>query len=148
VSVRSGSLRVADRSETLSLVQKLQLGREILVSYVHVRRLLWRRKDLPTVLGLLREPPQRLRKPPEADALRSGVRLGSAVGKALNVIPADSRCLVRSLVLTRILAVRGIESVFVIGVNADPVDFGAHAWVEHAGVALLPPSDFQRLAEL
>jgi Transglutaminase-like superfamily len=148
MSVPSRSLRVAKSSEELTFVQRLKLGWEILGSYVHVRRLLWRRKDLPSVLALLREPPRQLRRPPEGNVLRSGLRLGSAVGKALNVIPADSRCLVRSLVLTRILTVRGIESVFVIGVNADPHDFGAHAWVEHDGVPLLPPSDFQRLAEL
>jgi len=148
MSVPSRSLRAPSHQEGLTLGQRLQLGCEILGSYVRVRRLLWRRKDLPTVLALLREQPQKLRSTPEDDVLRSGVRLGSAVGKALNVIPADSRCLVRSLVLTRILTVRGIESVFVIGVNADPHDFGAHAWVEHKGVPLLPPSDFQRLAEL
>ncbi|MEA2492960.1 MAG: Transglutaminase-like superfamily, partial [Thermoleophilaceae bacterium] len=112
------------------------------------RKVLWRRKDLPAVLAALRQPPERLRSRPEADPLRSGWRLGSAVGRALNLIPADSRCLMRSLVLTRVLVVRGIESTLVIGVNADPHAFTAHAWVEYDGTPLLPPSDFQRLADL
>jgi hypothetical protein len=52
-------------------------------------------------------------------------------------MPADSRCLMRSLVLTRLLARRGIESRLVISVRPGE-RFAAHAWVEHDGVALLP----------
>jgi hypothetical protein len=46
------------------------------------------------------------------------------------------------------LARRGIGSTFVLGVRASP-SFGAHAWVEWNGVALLATtSEFTRLAEL
>jgi hypothetical protein len=60
----------------------------------------------------------------------------------------DSRCLVRALVLTRMLARRGIESSFVLGVAAQPA-FAAHAWLERAGVPLLSTSSrFHRLTVL
>jgi hypothetical protein len=63
-------------------------------------------------------------------------------------MPFDSRCLIRSLVLVRILARRRIASSLVLGVSTTPA-FEAHAWVEHAGVALLPTSArFQRLSEM
>jgi hypothetical protein len=46
------------------------------------------------------------------------------------------------------LARRGIDSTFVLGVRANP-SFGAHAWVERNGVALLPTTyAFTRLSEL
>jgi hypothetical protein len=55
----------------------------------------------------------------------------------------------RSLVLVRVLARRGIESRLIIGVRTQP-QFGAHAWVEQAGHALLDPGDTAagRLVEL
>jgi hypothetical protein len=56
---------------------------------------------------------------------------------------------VRSLVLTRLLAARGIEATLVIGARTDP-EFLAHAWVEHHGEPVLSPGDgtFARLVEL
>jgi hypothetical protein len=64
-------------------------------------------------------------------------------------MPGDTRCLARSLVLTRLLAQRGIPAKLVIGVRAAP-DFLAHAWVEYDGVPVLSPGDgsFSRLVEL
>ena len=61
----------------------------------------------------------------------------------------DSRCLMQSVVLVAMLARRGAEASLVIGVRPG-VDFGAHAWVELAGRALLPTfgDDFARLVEL
>jgi hypothetical protein len=55
----------------------------------------------------------------------------------------------RSLVLTRLLARRGVPSTLIIGVSAAP-EFAAHAWVEHAGRPLLPSFGpaFARLVEL
>lgn len=116
---------------------------EILADYARVRRLLWRR-DLPNVLAALRG----------NDALTTdlrrqamGLRLGHAVGRTLKWVPFDSRCLVRSLVLTSMLARRGIGSVLVIGVTVEPA-FSAHAWVESGDRALLPPLEANRLVEL
>ena len=71
------------------------------------------------------------------------------VSSVLRLLPTDSRCLVRSLVLTRLLARRDIPSTLIIGVTAAP-EFKAHAWVEHAGRPLLPSYGpmFARLVEL
>jgi Transglutaminase-like superfamily len=115
---------------------KAKLVAEILVTYVRVRWLVWRR-DLPTVVAALRgegELTTDLRRQ------AAGVRLGHAVAKTLALVPFDSRCLVRSLVLTRMLSKRGIASTLVLGVDVDP-SFRAHAWVESDGRALLPPFD-------
>jgi hypothetical protein len=84
-----------------------------------------------------------------ADMLAEAHHLGNAVARTLAVMPGDTRCLVRSLVLTRLLARRGIPASLVIGARAAP-DFLAHAWVEHAGDPVLAPGDgsFGRLVEL
>lgn len=78
-----------------------------------------------------------------------GSRLAYIVSSVLRLLPTDSRCLMRSLVLTRLLARRGLPSALVIGVTASP-EFGAHAWVEQDGRPLLPAHDaiFARLVEL
>ncbi|HEV3321193.1 MAG TPA: lasso peptide biosynthesis B2 protein [Solirubrobacteraceae bacterium] len=86
---------------------------------------------------------------PADGALVEAHRLGRAVGRTLRLLPGDTRCLARSLVLTRLLARRGIPAKLVIGARADP-DFLAHAWVECAGHAVLPAGDgsYGRLVEL
>ena len=75
------------------------------------------------------------------------VRLGFVVAKVLGPLPFDSRCLMRSLVLTAMLARRGIPSAVVIGVEPEP-EFAAHAWVEADGVAVLPPGRYGRVVEV
>jgi hypothetical protein len=69
--------------------------------------------------------------------------------RVLERLPSDSRCLTRSLVVTRVLARRGIGASLVIGVAPAP-NFAAHAWVELDGVPLLPAleSTYSRLVEL
>jgi hypothetical protein len=129
--------------------QKLSLAFEILMSYARLRHRLGRQK-LPDVLEDIRLTlPAAPAGHAELDAQLTGVRLGRAVGRTLGAIPADARCLVRSLVLVDMLARRGIEASFVLGVRAGP-DFEAHAWVEKGGVALLPPyeGEYERLVEL
>jgi transglutaminase superfamily protein len=83
------------------------------------------------------------------DSLDRARSLGWAVARLLAYVPGDTRCLIRSLVLTRLLARRGIEAKLVIGARATP-EFSAHAWVEHDGVPVLDPGDesFGRLVEL
>lgn len=87
--------------------------------------------------------------PDEQSAYLSGLRLGRAVSRTLRLLPTDSRCLVRSLVLTGLLARRGLSSTLVIGVRPEP-EFAAHAWVEHAGEPLLQTGEgrYGRLAEI
>ncbi|MGH7481739.1 MAG: lasso peptide biosynthesis B2 protein, partial [Longimicrobiales bacterium] len=83
------------------------------------------------------------------DALEHQVarRLGKVVGKTLGVLPTDSRCLIRSLVLVRLLTRRSIPSTLVIGVRKNS-GFEAHAWVEHDGEPILPPGEYTRLMEM
>src|SRR5262245_20286677 len=129
--------------------RKLSLAFEILTTYTRVRRLLARAR-LQEVLQELRQPlAERPTNHDELDGQLTGVRLGRAVGRTLGVLPADGRCLVRSLVLVDMLSRRGIEASFVLGVRAGP-DFEGHAWVEKGGVALLPPyeGEYERLVEL
>jgi hypothetical protein len=130
----------------LSLGQKVSLAAEIVGTYVRARRLL-RRDDLPEVVRALRTPGHPT-STPDGDQLLVGFRLGRIVGKTLGALPADSRCLVRSLVLTSLLARRGIRASLIIGVRSEP-RFEAHAWVECAGAPLLPPGDepYGRLVE-
>lgn len=126
---------------------KIALGLEILRAYGRVRWLLWRGDVVSTLQQLRGQTPQVDQPPPTADL--SGRRLGSAVGRTLRVLPTDSRCLMRSLVLSSLLARRRIESALVIGVSPAP-SFAAHAWVEHHGEPLLPSGEggYQRLVEL
>lgn len=131
------------------LREKVALAGEIVFEYGRVRLLL-RRSELPVVLTRLRG--RRASAPAYADALAAkaaAVRLGRAIGRTLQYVPGDSRCLVRSLVLTSLLARRGIDVKFVIGVAPGP-EFKAHAWVESDGLPLLPSLDdeHERLVEL
>ena len=135
--------------------RKAQLAGEVLTAYGKVRWWL-PRHQLDDVVARLRQvasahPPGSgdvALVDPESAQL-SGLRLGRAVSRTLRLLPTDSRCLVRSLVLTALLARRGLSSSLVIGVRSDP-EFAAHAWVEHAGRPLLPPGEenFLRLVEL
>jgi hypothetical protein len=131
----------------LSPARKLVLAAEVLAVYLRARWLLWRH-DLPRAVGELRSQ-YADGGAPSADDRAAAERLSRAVSRTLRLLPTDSRCLVRSLVLTALLARRGLPGVLVIGVRPGE-DFAAHAWVELEGRALLPTGDeqFGRLAEL
>ena len=151
-------------AEPLGRCDRLGLAGEIALAYVQARRRL-RREPIATAVLKLRS--DRLAQastaradrdggpeaPSRADASGSAVeraaRLGRAVVRMLSLLPGDTRCLVRSLVLTRLLARRGIPARLVIGARTAPA-FLAHAWVECDGVAVLDPGDgsFARLVEL
>jgi Transglutaminase-like superfamily len=124
--------------EALPALRKAALAAEIVAAYMHVRWLLARR-DLPSALTELRDGVETPGGPP-LGSHRIGRRLGRAVVNTLSVLPADSRCLMRSLVLTRVLARRGIPTTLIISVRPGP-ELVAHAWVEHSGRPLLPPGD-------
>lgn len=131
----------------LSPREKVGLIAEIVAAYTRARWLL-RRSDLPTTVAALRAP-RANRATPAQKPVRAGVRLGQAMGKTLRHVPFDSRCLMRSLVLTSLLARRGIESSLVIAVRSEPT-FKAHAWVESDGVPLIEPAGppFQVIAQM
>jgi hypothetical protein len=129
------------------LDRKLALGVEIVGTYGRVRWSL-RRHDLETVVRSLRAGPPPAESDPGAD-LAAGAVLARAVVRTLGPLPFDSRCLAKSLVLTRLLARRGIGSRLVVAVASEP-EFGAHAWVESHDTPLLPAGDegFHRLVSL
>ncbi len=124
---------------------------EILVTYIVTR---WRmpRGDIRDVTSETRARlahiPQTL-EPGTRETWEIARHLGRAVDRTLRVLPTDSKCLVQSLVLSRLLSARGIPSTVVIGAHSRP-EFVAHAWVEHAGMAVLPQQGFHdsRLLEL
>jgi hypothetical protein len=122
---------------------------EVLGVYTRVRWLVLRRGPVEAVSILRRG----LREHAVADpdglrALRS-LLFGRAVTRVLTLLPTDSRCLLRALVVTEMLARRGVYAHVVIGVRPSP-SFAAHAWVEVDGRPLLPDDDatYHRLAEL
>lgn len=122
---------------------KVALGVEVAAAYLRARRGL-RRDGLPATLVRLRSVEAEV--VPTGDPVATGRRLGRVVSRTLAALPADGRCLSQSLVLTRLLASRGVESRLVIAVRPGE-EFAAHAWVEHDGVALLPPGS-ERFEEL
>jgi hypothetical protein len=126
---------------------RLRLVLEIVVAYVNAYRAM-RRVPIEQVVARLRaDRPAGGREGPVA--LDEAVRLGRAVVRTLAFLPGDTRCLRRSLVLTRLLARRGISAQLVIGARTVP-EFLAHAWVEHEGNPVLSPEgdSFGRLVEL
>lgn len=124
---------------------KGRLALEIVWSYAHTRWLM-RRRSLPVTVNVLRRP---------ADGREGGTpeirRLARAVIRTLEPLPVDSRCLMRSLVLLRVLARRGVSGALVIAVRpGDREQLDAHAWVEVADEPLLAPAgpDHGRLVTL
>lgn len=127
-----------------SPVLRLRLAQEIVSTYVEVRRLM-RSADIATVVDTLRAGATDRHE--AVDARRLGKRLRRPVRRTLDPLPWDSRCLMRSLVLLRMLARRGVVCHLVIGVSPGSV-FEAHAWIEHDGRPLLPTLDFAPLTTL
>jgi len=135
------------RGRSLGLRERVRLIGEIVVAYVRARREL-RQAPIETAVAKLRGGgPTMERGGPEA--LEEAGRLGRIVVRTLAFLPGDTRCLRRSLVLTQLLARRGISGRLVIGARTAP-DFLAHAWVEHEGIPVLDPEGdaFGRLVEL
>jgi hypothetical protein len=129
------------------LHQRVRLAVEIVGAYLSARREL-RRAPISEVVERLRADPP----PPRADdvdPLDEALHLGRAVVRTMTVLPGDTRCLRRSLVLLQLLERRGISANLVIGARAGP-DFLAHAWIEHEGRPLLSTAggSFGRLVEL
>jgi hypothetical protein len=129
--------------------ERVVLIAEILLAYARARRAL-RRAPIATAIAALRGgAPDTSSRAEGVEALDEIRRLGRAVSRTLALLPGDTRCLAQSLVLTRMLAERGIPARLVIGARAGP-DFLAHAWVECGGHPVLTPGDgsFARLVEL
>jgi transglutaminase-like putative cysteine protease len=131
----------------LGFLARLRLAAEIVVAYLRAQREL-RRGPITSVVERLRSAPSPALAPGPG-GLEEALRLGRAVVRTLTLVPGDTRCLRRSLVLVQLLARRGIPARLVIAARTDP-DFLAHAWVEHGGVPVLVPAgdSFGRLVEL
>jgi hypothetical protein len=130
---------------------KLVLAAEILGVYARTR---WRmpRTDLRELVASIRDrPPVRPveLEPGSLDVRLVAARLANAVDRTLRPLPTDSRCLVQALVLSSVLSSRAIASTLVIGAHSQP-KFAAHAWLEHLGMPIQPPEDFNesRLLEI
>lgn len=123
---------------------RLRVALEIVTTYARVRlRML--RGDVRHVVDGLRTGAVDAHDPYEA--YKIGRRLGQPVRRTLDPLPWDSRCLMRSLVLLRMLARRGVVCRLVIGVRPGET-FEAHAWIEHDGHPLLPTMGYERLTVL
>lgn len=150
VTQRTERHRAATRglppARPLRPIERVRLASEIVVAYLQARREL-RRAPIAAAVATLRSEPSQAA--PTAATPEEARRLGRAVARTLTLIPGDTRCLARSLVLTRLLARRGISAKLVIGARTAP-NFLAHAWVEHEGQPVLSPGDgsFGRLVEL
>jgi hypothetical protein len=117
-------------------VDRLLLAGEILATYATVRRLL-RRRTLPETVAALRMGAGNAASP--AASPNDARHLASATARTIRLLPTDSRCLMRSLVLIRVMARRGLGSTLVVSAPPPGPGFEAHAWIEHGGVPLLPP---------
>lgn len=128
--------------------ERTALAAEILLAYLRARREL-RRSPIDRAVARLRSYRPVPSRPSDATSREEARRLGWAVVRVLGLLPGDTRCLRRSLVLLQLLARRGIANRLVIGARTDP-EFLAHAWVECDGVAVLSPLDgsFGRLVEI
>ncbi|HXA55259.1 MAG TPA: lasso peptide biosynthesis B2 protein [Solirubrobacteraceae bacterium] len=127
---------------------RTRLAGEVVAGYLSARREL-RRAPIEQVIARLRADPALPPPRDTAEGLQEARRLGWVVARTLRLLPGDTRCLTRSLVLTRLLARRGIAARLVIGARPAP-DFLAHAWVECEGEPVLSAGDgsFSRLVEL
>lgn len=124
---------------------------EVVVGYALVRVRFWPlvRRDAPRGVRAVRGWASLHPRPAKEDPMVVARRLGYAVTRVVPLMPGESRCLIRSVVLTALLTRRGVDSRLVIGVR--PGDqFLAHAWVEVGDEALLPPQSalVERLVEL
>ena len=80
-------------------MRKLRLAAEIVVEYVRAGRDL-RRHGLRAALAAVPRPSER--DDPAEHA--TSVRMGRAVDRTLSCLPSDPRCLIRAIVLARVLA--------------------------------------------
>ena len=131
----------------LTWTEKVTLTAEIGVEYVRVRRAL-RRGGLESALDVARGavPGTMVRARGRLGQL-DDLRLARASILVLRLLPTDTRCLMRSLVVLGLLARRGRSAELVIGVRAGD-EFRAHSWLERANHPILPPEGFPRLVGL
>lgn len=124
----------------LSLGRKIRLLIRIWLLAARIQWALWRR-PLPEVILDLSRPTG------EAAQLSTGL-LSRAVSRGLRVGRWHPRCLLRSLVLYRLLRSQGRPADLVIGLRRLSPTSDAHAWVELDGIDVGPLPGRGRHAEL
>ena len=138
---------VQDTQEPLPLLPKVRLAVEIALTFIVVRWRMRRQADVEKLtIGLRPGSPEAVIDP---DTMRRAKLLGNRVTLMMRVLPCDTRCLARSLVLIGLLGRRGIVAQLVIGVHPGLL-FRAHAWVELSDEALMVPIERggQRILEV
>jgi hypothetical protein len=119
-------------SEALPVSAKLRLAVRIWRSFLIVR---WemRRHPLPELVAKLGTPLCL------TQARHAPHRLSKAVHRCLRIRWLQSTCLIRSLVLYRLLREQGAPAELVIGLPVGATTHEAHAWVELNGKDWGPP---------
>lgn len=130
----------AGSTTRISTIRKVGLLARIWVLAATTQVALWRH-PLPVVVARL-EPLGAQRGLPVRTMVR-GIHRGLRIG------PWRPRCLLRSLVLFRLLRDQGQPAMLVIGLGHEGRTSDAHAWVELAGRDVGPPpggAGYQELA--
>ena len=83
-----------------------------------------------------------------ANALPAATRIAWLVEKAGQYCPLGTSCLKEALVLSRLLAQRGVSTTLRIGVGHRAEAFAAHAWLEQDGRVILGDSDVDAYSRL
>ncbi len=111
-------------NQRLSFPRKLSLLARVWRTAIHVQLALWRRplSDVIEELGSL-----------DGSARVPIGLLSRAVSRGLRIGAWQPRCLVRSLVLYRLLRAQGDAAELIIGLQDRPTSSDAHAWVEFGG---------------
>jgi hypothetical protein len=119
-------------ARSLSLPEKAILAVRIWAAYLLIRRNV-RRVELPLLIERL----SRISRP--ARSRHPARRLSRAVDRSLRIGSRRPTCLVKSLVLFRLLREQGDHAELVIGLPESPTSKDAHAWVELDGREVGPP---------
>lgn len=132
----------------VGLGARVRLSAEILIAYVELLSLLRKVDVRAMVEGARCARVEPTAQPRDAEKHLTAVRVGNMVERVLTKLPTDRRCLIKSLVVVRVLSHRGIESRVVIGVQTGEEGFRAHAWVEYEEHPVLPPLDYEPLLKV
>lgn len=116
----------------LALPAKVLLLARVWVTFATVHAELIR-NPLARAVVHLSSPPKR------APNYHEPMRLSRAVSRGLRIGPWQPRCLIRSLVLYRLLRAQGDAAELVIGLPNRALTSDAHAWIELLGRDVGPP---------
>jgi hypothetical protein len=123
----------------LTLPGKIALLCLVWATAAHVRVGLWR-QPLPELVAALGTPTRRKHRPVAL--------LSRAVSRGLRIGPWHPRCLIRSLVLYRLLRAQGDPAELILALPRHATSHDAHAWVELGGRDVGPLPGGQGYEEL